>query len=329
MKVLITGSNGFMGSKLMWFLQEKGMEVHGIDRNPVCIEKKHPNTILGDIRYPEQMDKCPAADLIIHCAASKHDFGISKEEYYSHNEHGTRVLMDFATRRGIDSVIYYSTVSVYGHQDVPCDESFSFDPNTVYGSSKLAGEFVINDWLAADNTRMAVYLRPTVIYGDHNYANMYNLFNTLHKYPWLSIGHGEHIKSIVARTNLVDMTWFVMQNLKPGVQVYNCTDEPQIILRELMLMIASTPGFRMPRVEIPLERALIIGRGFDFLGRILHRDLPVNSDRLKKLCTSTHYLSRKIREAGYVQQHSIEEEIRKMARWYMQEGRFGKAQPGA
>ena len=50
MNILITGSNGFVGSRLMWVLEEKGHEVHGIDNSTHCLREKHPNTIIGDIR---------------------------------------------------------------------------------------------------------------------------------------------------------------------------------------------------------------------------------------------------------------------------------------
>lgn len=49
MNILITGSNGFVGSRLMWFLEEKGHNVWGIDKSEICLWKKHRNTIKGDI----------------------------------------------------------------------------------------------------------------------------------------------------------------------------------------------------------------------------------------------------------------------------------------
>jgi len=130
MKILITGSNGFVGSRLMWFLEEKGHNVWGIDITDICLREKHPNTKVGDIRVIEDLrslsDK--KIDLIIHCAASKHDFGVLKDSYYSNNEYGTDVLMQYAEEQNIRKVIYYSTVSAYGHDAVPCDETGPLKP---------------------------------------------------------------------------------------------------------------------------------------------------------------------------------------------------------
>ena len=57
MNIFITGSNGFVGSKLMWFLEEKGHNVWGIDNSDVCLREKHPRTTNGDIRNIEDLRK--------------------------------------------------------------------------------------------------------------------------------------------------------------------------------------------------------------------------------------------------------------------------------
>ncbi|MCD4828667.1 MAG: NAD-dependent epimerase/dehydratase family protein [Candidatus Cloacimonetes bacterium] len=322
MRILITGSNGFVGSRLMWHYGEQGHEVHGIDRSPDCMIEPHPNTVQGDIC--NLADYAPFEhrkfDLLIHCAAAKHDFGIGDAEYYRDNEEGTRQLMRWAGA-SISRVIYYSTVSVYGHQSAPCDETAPFEPNTVYGSSKLAGEVVIEQWQQQDASRQVVFLRPTIIFGPHNYANMYNLIDMLHRRPWVTVGKGEHIKSMVSLANLVDMTDHAIGLLKPGIEAYNCIDTPYITVRGLMEHIAAQQGFRMPRVCIPLGLAIGIGRLFDVLGKLLRKDLPINSDRMKKFATSTDYKAEKLAASGYVQRHATADELARTCAWYLRHKR--------
>ena len=320
MRIFITGSNGFVGSRLMWFLEQKGHEVWGIDNSDVCLREKHSHTIKGDIRNIEDLRKFNDKNfvLIIHCAASKHDFGVSKESYYSNNEYGIKVLMEYASERNIKEVIYYSTVSVYGHKSVPCNETGKLQPDNDYGASKLAGEKVIWKWQEEEKSREVVTLRPTIIYGPNNLANMYNLIDMLHGHPWLTIGEGKHIKSIISLENLVDMTYFMMQRMKPGIQSLNCIDKPYITLKKLMEIICSYKGFRMPTFTIPLSLAVFIGKIFDCLGSIFKKDFPVNSDRMLKFATATDYRSEKIREMGYRQKHSIENELQRTIEWYLQ-----------
>ncbi len=160
-------------------------------------------------------------------------------------------------------------------------------------------------------------LRPTVIYGPHNHANVYNLVNMLHKRPYLTVGDGHHVKSIVSLNTVIDMIRFAIEGLQPGYQHYNCIDEPYITLHELMSMISQIPGFSMPKVKIPLPFAIAIGRIFDVPSRLLGIDLPVNSDRMKKFGTATYFTAEKIRKAGYVQKQSIESSVAEMCGWYL------------
>ncbi len=320
MNILVTGANGFVGSRLMWFLEEKGHKVFGIDKRSYCLINKHHNTILGDIRKKEDLEKFSSRniDLIIHCAASKHDFGISEEEYFSDNEYGTKVLMEFASEASINKIIYYSTVSVYGHKSVPCDESGKLQPDNPYGASKLAGEFVISNWQTHNpRQRQVVILRPSIIYGPHNFANMYNLIEMMHKRPWISIGKGDHIKSMVSLNNLLDMTYFMMQQLKPGIEYVNTLDKPYISVKKLMEIIASNNDFKEPLIRIPETFALMVGKIFDLVSLIIGKEIPINSDRMEKFSTSTHYFSEKIRNLGYEQRYTVEEEMGKTVDWFL------------
>lgn len=319
MSILITGSNGFVGSRLMWFLEEKGHQVWGIDKRDTCLREKHPHTISGDIQQIEDLRKFNDQhfDLIIHCAAEKHDWGISRDEYFSNNEYGTRILMQYATEQGIKKVIYFSTVGVYGHRSVPCDETGLLQPDNPYGESKLAEERVVEEWQKQDNEREVIFLRPSIIYGPYNYANMYKLIDMMHKKLWITIGKGMHIKSIVSLENLVDMTNFAIQNLKPGLQIFNAVDKPYITIEQLMEIIASNKGFHLPIIRIPLWSAILVGKIFDLIAFIIKKDIPINSERMRKLDTSTEYYSEKMREMGYVQEHTIGEEIKKTCEWYL------------
>ena len=320
MNIFITGSNGFVGSRLMYYLEEKGHQVWGIDNSTECNINPHPKTKIGDIRKIDDLHKFDYIkfDVMIHCAADKHDFGISKESYFSNNEYGTKILMKYATEKNIKKVIYYSTVSVYGYKSVPCDETGKLQPDNDYGASKLAGEKVIEKWLSQDKNREAIFLRPSIIYGPYNYANMYNLIDMMHRKSWITIGNGKHIKSMVSLENLIDMTDFIMHRMKSGLQIFNTLDKPYITVKKLMEIIASSDGFSLPFVKIPLSVAVFVGKAFDLLAAITKKDLPINSDRMKKFATSTEYYSEKIREMGYRQKYSIEGEIKRTCEWYLE-----------
>lgn len=330
MNIMITGSNGFVGSKLMYTLEELGHKVIGIDISDACPIARHANTLLGDIRKPEDLHRIGLAfvdkyaesiELVIHCAAAKHDFGIDRGEYFSHNKYGTRTLLDYVRLQNIQKLIYISTVSVFGHPENEADESEPYAPDHPYGESKLAGELLSIDWQKEDPQRELLVLRPTVIYGPKSYTNVYKLIDMLHSRPWITIGKGNHIKSIVALDNVIDMIVFGLGILKPGMQDFNAVDEPYITLHELMELIASNSGFSMPRFTIPAAAAIAIGKVFDIPAKLLSIDLPVNSDRMRKLSTATHFKAEKIRSMGYIQRRNTQECVAETCAWYMAEGK--------
>jgi len=326
MNILITGSNGFVGSALMWKLQSEDHKVIGIDISQHCDDKAHPETHIGDIRHLDDLQIVSdiffklhkkQIELIIHCAAAKHDYGIKKEEYFSHNEHGTKVLLDFIRNNNISKLIYFSTVSVFGHPIQRTDEDGEFAPDHPYGASKLAGEILCTNWQKENSKHELIVLRPTVIYGPHNYANMYKLIDMMHRRPYVMIGSGNYIKSIVSLSNIIDMTAFSMTMIKPDTQYYNCVDKPYITLKHLMQIIAQNKLFHIPGVSIPVILAIFIGKLFDIPAKLFKIDLPINSDRMYKLATATDFASERIREAGYIQTHTIEDEIKATTDWYL------------
>jgi nucleoside-diphosphate-sugar epimerase len=326
MNILVTGSNWFVGSQLMWELEKLNHNVIGIDISPHCNSKPHPETVVGDIRSFEDLDKVNnifqtkynnSLELIIHCAAAKHDFGISREEYFSHNQYGTQRLLEFAEKTDIHKLIYLSTVSVFGHPQGRADEETPYNPDNPYGESKLGGELLCIEWQKKNPQNELIVLRPTVIYGPHNFANIYKLINTLHRTPLVTVGKGNYVKSTVSLNTMIDMIIFSLGLLKPGYQHFNCVDEPYISLNELMHIIASNPGFYMPKIIIPDWLAIFIGKLFDIPAKLFSIDLPINSDRMKKLSTATDFCAQKIRQAGFIQRKSTEESISEMCNWYL------------
>jgi len=326
MNVLITGSNGFVGSALMCRLQNEGHKVIGIDISAHCDDKAHPETLLGDIRNPNDLQQVhrnflnkhsELIDLVIHCAASKDDFGVSEEEYYSHNELGTKVLIEFIEKEHIKKLIYFSSVSVYGHPPSEADEENSFNPDNPYGASKLAGEMHCTNWHKRDSQNELIVLRPVSIFGPENYANMYKMIDMMHRRPLFMIGDGNYYKTIISRDSIIDITLFSLKIMKTGAQYYNCSDKPYTTVIELMRIISRNPAFKIPKFQIPVWFAVFIGKLFDIPANLFNIDLLIISHRMEKLAAPTFFISERIRIAGYVQTHSLEDELKAITDWYL------------
>ncbi len=319
MKITIIGSSGFIGRFLVKKLVENNHRVNGLDKNPAVLELAPKyNHITGDYLVSADVNKaCKDADLVISLAAKHHDFGITREEYFKVNQGGTINLLKCMAQHNIKKLIFFSSVAVYGTQDNPTTEESPLTPDTDYGRSKLAAENEILKWAEDDKSRCAIIIRPTVIFGPENYGNVYNLIDKIYKKRFIFVGDGTNIKSVAYVENLVDATIFLMEHLKPGVQVFNYSDEPQMTTAEIVKIITEFMPHSIPNFKIPLSLAVSVGSIFDIMAKLTGYNFPITAKRMKKFNTPTFHKSDRIRQLGFQQRISIREGFRRMVEWYL------------
>lgn len=167
MNVLITGGTGYIGSHTCVQLIEAGYTPVIIDN--LCNSKAsvlkrieqltHHKPVFynGDIRDTALLDRIFSEhkiDSVIHFAALK-AVGESVHkplEYYDNNIHGSLVLVEAMRRAGVKNLIFSSSATVYGEQNVtPYAETMQTSrPSSPYGNSKLIIEQCLEDLQKAE-----------------------------------------------------------------------------------------------------------------------------------------------------------------------------------
>ena len=246
-----------------------------------------------------------------------HDFGISEEEYFDTNERGTKVLCDVASEMDINTIVFFSSVAVYGELDGPSNENIIPNPNMPYGASKLAGEKVLEKWASEDSKRKVLILRPALVFGINNTANMYKLIHQINMGVYFHVGKADNIKSTVYVENVVSATLWAIDNLKPGVTIYNYADEPHLTSREIAETISDILGKKI-RLTLPKSLGIMMGLPFDLVIKATGKNLPISSARVKKLATETYHSASKIFDDGFQPKYTTKEGLRKMVEWYLQ-----------
>ncbi len=320
MTIAITGISGFIGRFLTRTLISKGYVLNGIDCVPYP-EAGVGRFIQGDFVEKEASRKLlPGCEAVIHLAAAHHDFGVSRQEFFRVNREGTRNILECASETGIKKFIFYSSVAVYGDSSEPTTEDTVPNPSNDYGESKLAAEQEVIQWAESDPRREVVIIRPGVVFGPENYANMYNLIDKIYRRQFLFIGKGGNIKSVAYVENLVAATVFLMNRMKPGVEIYNYTDYPQMTTKEIVGLILGHLGRKEPRVKLPLGPTLFFASVFDILAKITGYNFPITARRIKKFNTPTHHQAEKIRREGFKAPVSLDEGFQRMIQWYVKKG---------
>ena len=324
MRIGVTGGSGFIGQYLIETLEKntKTELLRVIDIEKPSFSGKF-DFFLGDIRDNIIIDSfCNGLDCVIHLAAAHHDFGISDEEYFDVNENGTHKLLEAMTKHHVKNLIFYSSVAVYGTANLPADETTNPIPETPYGASKLAAEKKIIEWTKNDDNRKAVIIRPTVVIGARNLANMYFLIDQIYKNRYLfHFGNGTNIKSIACVRNLIGFTKFLLLSGFDKVrqhEIFNYVDYPQMGFNQTISVIHKEMGKPEPRLRVPLFLPLTISKIFDFAIAITGKNLPISSTRLKKTVAQTQFETVRVSEWNYKPEWSTEEGLREMVKWYLE-----------
>ncbi len=169
-KVLITGSEGYIGSVLMPILIEEGYEVTGLD---ICFYSEGNLTnenlpqyelLRKDIRDVTSED-LNGYDAVVHLAGLSNDpLGKLDENLtYQINYYATVELAKNAKAAGVKRFIFSSSCSLYGANDKVLTEEDEANPQTAYGKSKILAEKEIGKY--ADENFSPVYLRNATAFG--------------------------------------------------------------------------------------------------------------------------------------------------------------------
>jgi nucleoside-diphosphate-sugar epimerase len=315
MKILVTGGAGFIGRHFRRSLLENGHEVRTFDisSNPTAPGVEH---VVGDLLDPRSLARAvDRAHTIVHLAAKHRFFGVSAEEFRRVNVDGTRNLLEVATRAGVQRLVFYSSVAVYGDQAVPTTEDTPCRPTTPYGETKLAAERLVKKWASESPQRHALIIRPTVVFGPGNKGNIYRLIRQIDRGWFVPVGPGTNIKSIAYVENLVQATLFLMSRHGRGVEIFNYADEPHLTFREIGELIHRYLCRRMPHYSLPVAPILLASAPVEALVGLSGRDLPIRA-AIRKMNKVTHHSAEKLRQVGFTAPCSIDRGLQQMIEWY-------------
>lgn len=293
--ILIIGGSGFVGSRLLSELNLN--ECKNLDKRQSPFFKKITN--LHDIRQVKNLGSYfEGVDQVVLLAAEHRDDVSPKSLYYDVNVTGTQNVLDAMDKHNVKNLIFTSSVAVYGlNKDNP-DESHPVDPFNHYGKSKWDAEKVIKKWFEKDSVNKSVTIvRPTVIFGERNRGNVYNLLKQIASGKFLMVGKGLNKKSMAYVGNIVAFIKDRLQECKLGYEVYNYVDRPDFNMRELVRQVEKSLIKKVPSIRIPYVFGLLVGCVFDFLSFISRKKLSVSSVRIKKFCATTQFDATKAHEA--------------------------------
>ncbi len=266
-KILLTGSSGFLGKVLFDNLSNN----HSV----TTLSRNNNSSQQIDLRYVFNL--ASNFECVIHAAGTAHLVPKTPEEeksFWAVNVVGTRNLLKALEHNPPKYLVYISTVAVYG---TVCGKNLNENSPILacdlYGISKIQAEAEIIDWCRRFDVTCTI-LRLPLIYGENPPGNLKAMIQGIKKGYYFNIAGGQARKSMVRAE---DVARFILPASEVG-GIYHLTDGQHPSFQELSLLIGQAHR-RNWIPNMPLGLAKIIAKVGDILGPWF----PLNSDKLLKI----------------------------------------------
>lgn len=355
MTITIIGGSGFVGTRLAGRLLAAGHTVRIADKRKSvaypelwtrCDVRNAPD---GTDEFPESItdaDTAPGADkaareaqpmhslvealsgsdAVVNLAAEHRDDVTPKSLYDDVNVRGSTNVCAACARLGIRRIVFTSSVAVYGFAPAGTDESGEINYFNDYGRTKFLAEEKYREWLKEYTANSAVIIRLTVIFGEGNRGNVYNLLRQIAGGKFPMVGRGTNRKSMNYVENVAAFIQFCIENEEklPCIEkeydgtalgrlhLFNYCDEPAYDMNSLVLDVYRHLGKPKERLfHFPYWLAYCGGKCFDLLALVLRRKFAVSAIRVKKFCQDTYFTSSRVPEISFTAPVPLEEGLRR------------------
>lgn len=326
-RILITGSNGFIGFHLIQRLQNEDCTIRCLVRTNSTADRL--KTLNVELSYGELSDvgsliqAVKDCDIVFHLAGKVR--ARKKQEFDITNRLGTENLVNAAAQNAVPPVfIYVSSLAVTGPSDQkqPKRETDTPCPISAYGKSKLDGEYAVT--AIADRMPCSI-VRPGIVFGEADRMNL-EIFKTINKWGICPIpGLHDKIYSWIHADDLCELLVAVAKSgerVAPesptGTGIYFAADNNGMSLSEVGRTIGLVLGRKQIRIIHCLPLTLFsISTFYELLKWFTEINSPYD---WAKAWESLHHWrcspEKAQQQLGFSPRASFAERIDQTARWY-------------
>jgi nucleoside-diphosphate-sugar epimerase len=267
MKILLTGSTGFLGKYIFSEL---------VNANEIYTMGRTNCNFLYDLNSPSiKFNK--KFDLVIHAAGKAHHIPKSNEEkidLFNINVQGTNNLLNSLLEFKPKLFVFISSVAVYGYSSgKSINENYDLKATDAYGLSKILAERYIKEWCNKHNVKCTILRLPLVV-GTNPKGNLKSMIQAIKYGYYFNISGGFTKKSMVLAQ---DVSKYILNAAETG-GIFNLTDGYHPSFNELSRSISLQMGRKIVP-NIPLFFAKILAMFGDLIGD----GFPINSTKLTKI----------------------------------------------
>jgi GlcNAc-P-P-Und epimerase len=316
---IIFGGHGFIGSHLARRLVESGAYARVVSAD-IADEPRFVTEgveyVRCDVRETIPADLVAEATEIYNLAAVHITPGYEDWEYFWTNVRGATNVCDYARRAGIDTIVFTSSISVYGRSEEPLDEGAQLHPDSAYGRSKLCAERIHHLWRdEVPERRRLIVARPAVVFGYMERGNFTRMAKMLKAGLFVYPGRKTTIKSCGYVRDLVESFLFFLAKAVSTV-TYNFSYTERFTTEAICEAFHRVAGYGVPKLVFPVRPMMAGGWTFEMLA-FLGLKTSINRARIGKLIFSTNIVPKILEESGFRHKYDLSEAL---ADWFAQSG---------
>ena len=297
MRILITGSTGFIGKRLINKLRSTGHQLRVISRNPIPgIE-----TVIADLKEASiPSEALLGVDTVFHLAGIAHDFreaSSMKSLYYAINVDSTIRLAELAIQNKVKRFVFVSSVKAGGSSIAgQCmTEENQGEPEGIYGKTKREAELKLLK--ITSKTRMHVSIvRPSLVYGPNVKGNLQLMLSGIRKGWFPPLPETENRRSMIHVDDLVRSLLLIADDSRANGEIYIATDGRLYSSREIYEAMCGVLAKSVPQWSVP---KFLFDIAASMSSRIQYK--------VNKLLGDECYSSEKLQSIGFKAQRSLKE----------------------
>jgi nucleoside-diphosphate-sugar epimerase len=311
--ILVTGSNGFVGSAFCTEAARRGYKIRAAQRaipnSQNCgYERIEISHIDSDTDWSDALKGC---DSVVHLASRVHvmrdHVANPLEEFRKINVAGTERLARSAAACGVKRLVFVSSIKVNGESTLADRKFLETDepsPHDPYAISKCETESILHR-VSEETGLEIVIVRPPLVYGAGVKGNLVQMLNVLAKDLPLPLASVRNLRSLVYVENLVDALILCTTHPAAAGQTYLVSDGDDVSTPDLLRHLGVPMGHPARLIPCPMFILNLAGH------------ISGKSAQIERLVGSLQVDSTKIRrELNWTPPYNLQQGLHATAQWY-------------
>ena len=298
-KIVITGSSGFIGKRLLNALSNSSNNLILLSRT-INAKIPHKQIECDFANYDLNLDCFRNVDIVFHLAGFAHDMREASEIehlYRRVNVGSTVELAKLAVKSGVKSFVFLSSVKAGGSSTTgKCTSEIDQEvPEGIYGMTKREAELSLLEIGRKSNMHISI-IRPSLVYGPDVKGNLALMLSGIKKGWFPPLPETGNKRSMIHLDDLLNAILLVAEDERANGEIFIATDGHPYSSREIYNAMCSGVGKSIPKWSVPkllFDIATLINPNIKY--------------KIDKLLGNECYSSVKLEKLGFSPQRKLSE----------------------